>query len=205
MFTISVINRKGGCGKTTIAVHTAERLARSGAHGNVLLLDIDQQASACSSWGKRASDAQVVIKTTDSDKVARAVQVAPKKYDLMVIDCLPRHDSAHAEILALSDLAVIPLIPGRLDVDGGAATIKAAQEAGTPFVVVLNSVPVSSNREADALRKVLSKRGVDVAPVCIRTRTSYRRAFDDGKLAGDIDSRARHEMASLVKYLQTKF
>ncbi|NDY93424.1 ParA family protein [Ideonella livida] len=44
MFTIAIVNRKGGCGKSTLATHLAAHFARQGAA--VMLGDVDRQQSS---------------------------------------------------------------------------------------------------------------------------------------------------------------
>lgn len=56
MNTISVISRKGGAGKTTVAVNLAVMAHLSGRA--VLLVDIDPQRSAMMTWGRVAAPAR---------------------------------------------------------------------------------------------------------------------------------------------------
>jgi len=58
MKVISVVNQKGGCGKTTLAVNVAAALAKMG--NEALLIDLDPQAHATFAMGhsKRSSDAR---------------------------------------------------------------------------------------------------------------------------------------------------
>lgn len=45
MFVVAIVNRKGGCGKSTLATHLATHLAQ-GEQASVLLADLDRQQSA---------------------------------------------------------------------------------------------------------------------------------------------------------------
>jgi chromosome partitioning protein len=44
MRTIALVNQKGGCGKTTVALHLAAAFWQAGE--NVLVLDLDPQATS---------------------------------------------------------------------------------------------------------------------------------------------------------------
>lgn len=54
MRTIAVVNQKGGCGKTTIAVNLAAALAESGRR--ILLVDMDPQGHATLGLGQSSTD-----------------------------------------------------------------------------------------------------------------------------------------------------
>ena len=58
MKIISVINQKGGSGKTTLALHLA--VAFSQAQQNTALIDLDPQASAAN-WGDRRAGRVPVV------------------------------------------------------------------------------------------------------------------------------------------------
>ena len=108
--SVCVINGKGGCGKTTVATHLAAALSASGL--NTLLVDLDRHNGA-TRWHKMRPKTAAKIGLTDWKKEFGAV---PKGTQRVVIDCpaslrLPRVQ----EIVAESDLLIVPLLPSIFD------------------------------------------------------------------------------------------
>lgn len=80
MKTISLINEKGGVGKTTIATHLAAGLALRGA--KVVLVDTDPQGNATSAFGQEKSPAfyDLTVRNASWRDVLR--MVSPELYEL---------------------------------------------------------------------------------------------------------------------------
>lgn len=107
---ICVLNGKGGCGKTTLSTHLAAALAVSGL--NTLLVDLDRHCGA-TRWHELRPKSAVRLGLADWKKEFGAV---PKEVQRVIIDCpaslrLPQV----REIVAASDLLVVPLLPSLFD------------------------------------------------------------------------------------------
>ena len=114
MRTILVANRKGGCGKTMVAITLAAALAGQGA--KVGLADADPQKSALR-WLKQRPDEAAPIRAVDwtgDDDLGEA----PKKLDWLVIDAPGALSGEHTERLVAEAAAVLaPVLPSYFDVD----------------------------------------------------------------------------------------
>ncbi|PTW60421.1 chromosome partitioning protein [Breoghania corrubedonensis] len=114
MRTILVANRKGGCGKTTVATNIAAALAARG-HA-VALADADRQKSALKWLSLRPkAAARIVGLNWCKDK---NLGDTPTEIDTVVIDGPGALSTSHAEtLIGEANEIVVPLLPSLFDTD----------------------------------------------------------------------------------------
>ncbi|WP_147696182.1 ParA family protein, partial [Vogesella mureinivorans] len=81
---ITVANQKGGCGKTTIAIHLAHAIAL--AKKRVLLVDADPQASAGGWAAVRGEETPFVVVGMARETLHRDLPAMMEGFDHGVID-----------------------------------------------------------------------------------------------------------------------
>jgi chromosome partitioning protein len=190
MTIITVAQRKGGVGKTTIAVNIAGELARR--NYNVALVDADPQASACQWAGLGNLEFPVYEIGLDNITVGNwAQEVRTIKADLVVIDTAPSERHLGASI-AVSDLILVPCTASGLDIEATEQTIaiiKAVRSRRpSPLAVVL--VPNRVDRrtlEGQQLAQELRTFGEIVGPP-VGNRSAFVRAFATGQSVADFAS-----------------
>ena len=111
----SVVNSKGGVGKTTVAVHLATKLSHQ---FNTLLIDGDPQASAAA-WAAWRRESKVNPSPDTTRLTGKAVleegRSISKKYAHAVVDAGGRDSAGLRAALLLADVAVVPVIASQLD------------------------------------------------------------------------------------------
>ena len=124
---IGLLNQKGGVGKTTLAVHVADAIARK--NQRVLLIDADPQGSALDWAGSRRGDKLFPVAGLPKASIHKELPALSRGYDHVVIDGPPRvYDVARSAIMA-SDLVVIPVQPSPYDVWAAKEIIDLIHEA----------------------------------------------------------------------------
>lgn len=107
---IAFVNQKGGVGKTTGAVHAADRFARKGKR--VILVDADAQKSS-SQWLAELNTSSPQLKLSslaiiDPEDLFDRLQKLAEEYDLVVVDGPAKSNEITKAILARCHLALIP-------------------------------------------------------------------------------------------------
>ncbi len=114
MKTVLVANRKGGCGKTMVAITLAAALAARGH--SVALADADPQKSALR-WLKQRPPVAAAIRALDWSHPGE-IGDAPKRIDWLVIDAPGALAGGKAEaLIAEAEAVITPVLPSYFDAD----------------------------------------------------------------------------------------
>lgn len=132
---ISVVNQKGGVGKSTVAFNLAATLSDN--KESVFIIDADPQGTI-SVWGKARTQ-------QSPDKINNNIMITPKPwmseeilslanppdYKFIIIDCGPANNKMAKAALVVSNMVIIPISPSPLDISSARATIELIQEGST--------------------------------------------------------------------------
>jgi chromosome partitioning protein len=122
---ISFVNQKGGVGKTTTAINLAISLKKK--NYNLVFIDADPQGSAVQ-WHAIEGNKSFEILHHPSPIHATDIRQLSMNYDYVIIDAPPAIGDISKAILAVTDLAIIPLSPSALDVWSCWGTLKMVDE-----------------------------------------------------------------------------
>ncbi len=121
---IGVLNRKGGCGKSTTAVHLAHWLLRK--KQRVILVDSDGQMSS-SQWLNKLNMPSVVI--NDPDDLFDQIGKLSEDYDSVVVDSPSVLGEPAKSVLLSVDLAIVPVQPSNLDLLSAKDIVRLVNQA----------------------------------------------------------------------------
>lgn len=188
MKIISVIQQKGGVGKTTLSVHLAHEIKALLPHFKVVVADADPQQSALN-WIKRGhsrGNKNVLVFPVATDGVGKGLrkELAAIDADILILDLPPAIESVSLRAALYSNLILVPVGASSLDLEAANAAIDVCEDAilenkQRKFLIVPTRVQTKTAAGKE-LRSVLKKWG----PVS-KSSMGLRISFADAATLGE--------------------
>jgi chromosome partitioning protein len=206
MKVVGLLSRKGGVGKTTLAVHLAVLAQQAGQR--TLLIDLDPQGSAAAWWRARDAETPALVETQPAELRAILDAAQADGVDLVIVDTRPSVEADVAHVAALSDLVMIPTRPAIFDLRAILGTLDVVKGTARRSMLVLNACPPARGAgEASIVtdaRRALTAFGVPVAAVAITSRAAFIAAPVTGLTAGETEpeGKAAKEIRALWRIVE---
>jgi chromosome partitioning protein len=202
MKVVSVLNRKGGVGKSTIACQLARGIQLEGR--NVLVVDTDAQGTA-SDWGGSQEDVDTpLVVKIDRATLERDIPKAGQQFDVVIVDGAAKAERMNVSAVKASDLVLIPIQPSAVDIWPVRETIeiiKTRQEiTGAPEAAFVISRAITGTNLASTIQEALG--GLEVSLLQARThqRVAYAEAMGRGLSVMDIGAeKASAEIEAMAR------
>jgi chromosome partitioning protein len=205
--TILVASRKGGSGKSTVAIHFAALAEQPGAPA--LIVDCDEQASAKFWYTQREAETPLLAAVAPTG--AQAVLDAARADGIAttIIDSPPHDAAGIVHLMRLVDLVVIVTRPGPLDLAAVASTIDIARSVKVPYVVLINAAPAARAGDVEPsivaeARQVLDGLGAPVLPRYVAQRVDLSHSLISGNAVHEYapEGRATAEIGDAWRLIQ---
>ena len=211
MSVIVIANQKGGCGKSTTAVHLARWLANRGSENRVCVVDADAQRSS-SIWlnalpaQEQPSEVEVI---GDSDGILDSVPEIAKAFDWVIVDCPGGILEVGRAALLRADCVFVPIQPTGLDIRSAADSTKLIKQAqsvrnGPPQTVTFISRGKRNTKSKAMAQSILEKLGFPVMKTVIHQKEDVAALFGKRTTAFDTKGRALSEAAREYDHLFTE-
>lgn len=188
MPVISILNQKGGSGKTTIAINLARAYQLMGH--SVLLIDSDKQGSS-RDWQSVDENNPLSLLVLDQVSIDRDIKKVIGQYDYIIIDGSPQATEIATATIKTSDFILIPMQPSPFDLWASNNLIELIEQGRTvnPKLkagIVLTRL-VKNTKIGAEVGQVISDFGLPVLTSNIGQRTCYPYSASLGKTVFDTE------------------
>jgi len=179
---ISILNQKGGCGKTTLATNIAHSFLIKGY--KTLLVDSDPQGSA-REWGEVNEGKIVPIVGLDRESLINNIKSVQEGYDIIIIDGAPSIAKLSVAAIKVSDIVLIPVQPSPYDIWATSDLVdivKTRQEIanGNPKAFFIISRVIKNTKLAKEVVEALKSYGIPVFDSLTTQRVIYPNTASEG-------------------------
>jgi chromosome partitioning protein len=207
---VGVLNQKGGCGKSTLAVNMAAVYAQQRLR--VLLVDADPQGSAMAWSAARILPPLFPVIGGAKPTLHKDMPELSRDYHVTVIDGAPRANELARSAIMASDMVLIPIQPSPYDVWASAEIVQLVREAQqfreddlkVAFVVNRKIANTAIGRD---VANALAEFDVPVLPVAVHQRVLFAESAAQGLAVFEAgpNSDAAREIAQLVLNVENQW
>lgn len=207
MKIISVLNEKGGTGKSTVATNLATALHRQGLR--VVLLDCDPQGTA-RDWrdaSPEGADLPPVLGVDRPQMLASSLNGI--NAEIAIIDSPAKAESMSAAIVRVSHVALLVIQPSGADLWASGAAVKLIEAKRDMGGEINAAFLVNRTSGATKLSKLVKSgewntyEGIEKLDASIGNRAVFATAMTDGLSVLDYaDSKAKEEMQAIIQELK---
>lgn len=169
---------KGGGGKTTLNINIGVGYALQGK--KVLILDADEKQLSALKWPRKPSRGYPHVEKCKRLGVPKRITSALLEgYDVVLVDLGGRDDPAAINIIAASDIVLIPSKPTYLDLQEVRAFRRMADAKRKPHFVIFNEATRENTKDMSQLREIFRAEG-PFFPFAVRHLKIFRQAYPYG-------------------------
>lgn len=200
MKTVAILSRKGGSGKTTIALNLS--VAASLKKKTSVIIDIDPQTSI-TQWGDSRNKKNPIVISTPASRLSNTLNTClNNKVDLVFIDTAPHAEQSSLIAARQADLVIIPCRPSVIDIRAIQSTTDICKIAQVKYFIVLNQV-LPRSRLAQDTQDALKELQIPIIPINIGQRIAYINSVNQGEGVMEFDPKGQsfQEIDQLYKFI----
>jgi len=198
---LTVAQRKGGAGKTTLVAQLAVALAAAGRR--VACVDIDPQASL-GAWAelRERAGAYRPIKVVASPgwKLDMTLGELARRYDVVLVDSPPHAETEARVAVRAARLVLVPCQPSLLDVWATRATLELAKRERRSAAILWNRLP-PRGRIVDEAKAAAAEAGLEALATGLGNRSDFARSLHAG--AGVVETAPKSAAAKEIQAVTT--
>jgi chromosome partitioning protein len=183
MRVLAFASQKTGAGKTTLAGHMAVQAQQNGMT-SVAVIDADPEASLADWCALRTDRPLAHARATQAELLQKIESLRAAGTELVVIDTPPALNQSIEAALQAAHLVAIPTRPCAHDLEAAGAIVEMVQQAGKPFVFIVNGVQAGAELPPEVVM-ALAQHG-PVAIAAIPRNLAFVESMIDGRTVMEI-------------------
>jgi len=201
---ISILNQKGGTGKTTLAVNITREYTNR--NFKTLLVDSDSQGSALR-WHEESGGELIDLTCLPVTTLDKDILKFKDRYERIIIDGIPRVSPLTVCAIKAADVVLIPVQPSRYDIWATEDLVRLVKERieltegklKASFVVSRKIKGTILGRE---INDQLTSLGLPVFLNGTFQRQEYAKSVQEGRTVCEAQTEATKEIFSIVNELE---